>query len=75
MRRVEDAIEEAESVDARLAAYDEMICHIRQAMEEMETKNKRITVATENNKTLLHELDNMIVSILIILSPKGVLDA
>lgn len=61
MRKVEEAIDEADQVDARLATYDDIICHIRDAMEEMETKNARIAVATKNNVTLLQELDYIIV--------------
>ncbi|XP_067000465.2 exocyst complex component 1 isoform X2 [Anabrus simplex] len=57
---IEAAIGEAERVEARLDAYDEVLCHIRDTMEKMEEKNLLIEVANRNNQKLLAELGQVI---------------
>ncbi|KAJ9582030.1 hypothetical protein L9F63_003613 [Diploptera punctata] len=60
MVQIEAAIGEAEQVEARLDAYDEVLCHIRDTMEKMEEKNLLIEVANRNNQKLLAELEQVI---------------
>ncbi|KAK7871620.1 hypothetical protein R5R35_001807 [Gryllus longicercus] len=60
MVQIEAAIAEAEKVEARLDAYDEVLCHIRDTMEKMEEKNLLMEVACRNNQKLLDELDQVI---------------
>lgn len=62
MLQIEAAIQEAERVESRLDAYDEILSHIRETMEKMKEKNLLIEIADNNNKKLLHELEQVIVS-------------
>jgi len=63
MQQLESAIAEAERVEERLDAYDEILRHVRDAMEKMEEKNMLITIANINNQKLLVELENVIVRV------------
>lgn len=62
MDKLQEAIVEAEKVEAQLDSYDEILRHIRDTMEEMEEKNLLIEIANKNNQKLLVELENIIVS-------------
>lgn len=61
MQKLEEAIMEAERVEAQLDSYDGILRHIRDTMEKMEEKNLLIEVANKNNQKLLVELENIIV--------------
>lgn len=67
MEKLEEAISESEKVEAQLDSYDEILRHIRDTMEEMEEKNLLIEIANKNSQKLLTELENIIVSIIILL--------
>ncbi|KAK6637036.1 hypothetical protein RUM43_010710 [Polyplax serrata] len=60
MDKLQEAIVEAEKVEAQLDSYDEILRHIRDTMEEMEEKNLLIEIANKNNQKLLVELENII---------------
>lgn len=61
MLQIEKGIEEAEKLEARLNAYDEILCHIRDTMEKMEEKNTMIEIANKNNLKLKTDLENIVV--------------
>lgn len=60
MDQIETAIAEANRVEARLDAYDEILCHVRDTMEKMGEKNAMIEVANNNNIKLLSELERLV---------------
>ncbi|XP_059608782.1 exocyst complex component 1 [Phlebotomus argentipes] len=60
MEQIETAIAEAERVEERLDAYDEILCHIRDTMEKMGEKNTMIEVANANNIKLMGELERIV---------------
>lgn len=60
MEQIETAIAEAERVEERLDAYDEILCHIRDTMEKMGEKNTMIEVANANNIKLMVELERIV---------------
>lgn len=60
MEQIETAIAEANRVEARLDAYDEILCHVRDTMEKMGEKNTMIEVANNNNVKLLSELERLV---------------
>lgn len=60
MTQIELAITEADRVETRLNEYDEILCHVRDAMEKMGEKNAMIEVANNNNIKLLNELDGLV---------------
>lgn len=63
MEQIETAIVEANRVEARLDAYDEILCHVRDTMEKMGEKNAMIEVANNNNIKLLSELERLVVQL------------
>lgn len=63
MKQLEVAEEEASMIEQRLAEYDEVLYNVREAIQSVEHKNSLIAIAAQNNKKLLSELDNIIVSI------------
>lgn len=63
MGLMEAAINEADKIEAKLDGYDKILCHVRDTMEKMETKNKVIEMANKNNQKLHVELENIVVSI------------
>lgn len=63
MEQIETAIAEANRVEARLDAYDEILCHVRDTMEKMGEKNAMIEVANNNNIKLLSELDRLVMQL------------
>lgn len=62
MTQIEVALSEVEVVESRLNMYEEVISHVRDALEKMEEKNSLINVVNGNNQKLLAELENVIVS-------------
>lgn len=62
MQLLEAAIGEADKIEAKLDEYDKILCHVRDTMEKMETKNKFIEMANKNNHKLLMELEKIVVS-------------
>ncbi|KAF2900398.1 hypothetical protein ILUMI_05792 [Ignelater luminosus] len=60
MEQLETAITEADKIEKRLDTYDEILRHVRDAMEKMEKKTSMITIANRNNLHLLHELENIV---------------
>lgn len=60
MDQIETAIAEANRVESRLDAYDEILCHVRDTMEKMGEKNAMIEVANNNNIKLLSELERLV---------------
>lgn len=65
MEQLETAITEADKIEKRLDMYDEILRHVRDAMEKMEKKTSMITIANRNNLHLLHELENIVVRMLV----------
>lgn len=63
VKQLEVAEEEASMIEQRLAEYDEVLYNVREAIQSVEHKNSLIAIAAQNNKKLLSELDNIIVSI------------
>lgn len=63
MVRIEEAINEAEKVEKRLDAYDEILCHVRDTMEKMGEKNQMIEIANTNNVRLLQELEKVVMQL------------
>lgn len=63
MEQLQVAIDEADSLEKQLDAYDEILCHVRDTMEKMEKKNSMISIANGNNELLLHVLENIVVLI------------
>lgn len=63
MEQIETAIGEANRVEARLDAYDEILCHVRDTMEKMGEKNTMIEVANNNNIKLLSELERLVMQL------------
>lgn len=63
MEQIETAIAEANRVEARLDAYDEILCHVRDTMEKMGEKNAMIEVANNNNIKLLSELERLVMQL------------
>lgn len=61
MEQLETAINEADKIEQRLDSYDEILRHVRDAMEKMEKKNSMISIANRNNLQLLQELENIVV--------------
>ncbi|KRT84140.1 hypothetical protein AMK59_2431 [Oryctes borbonicus] len=60
MEQLEMAIEEVTKIETRLDAYDEILCHVRNSMENMEKKNSMIGIANRNNILLLKKLENIV---------------
>ncbi|KAF5308647.1 hypothetical protein FQR65_LT06108 [Abscondita terminalis] len=60
MEQIETAINEADKIEERLDSYDEILKHVRDAMETMEKKNSMISIANKNNLHLLKELENIV---------------
>uniref|UniRef100_A0AAG5DWE7 Exocyst complex component Sec3 PIP2-binding N-terminal domain-containing protein n=1 Tax=Anopheles atroparvus TaxID=41427 RepID=A0AAG5DWE7_ANOAO len=63
MVRIEQAINEAEKVEKRLDAYDEILCHVRDTMEKMGEKNQMIEIANTNNVRLHQELEKVVLQL------------
>lgn len=62
MNQIEAALTEVDVVETRLNVYEEVISHVRDALEKMEEKNSMINIVNCNNQKLLAELENVIVS-------------
>lgn len=62
MTQIEAALSEVDVVESRLNVYEEVISHVRDALEKMEEKNSLINIVNCNNQKLLAELENVIVS-------------
>ncbi|CAO1376976.1 unnamed protein product [Diamesa hyperborea] len=60
MLQIDSAIDDVETVEKRLDEYEEIMCHIRDAMEKMGEKNAMIEIANSNNIKLLQELDKVV---------------
>uniref|UniRef100_A0A1Y1MFS9 Exocyst complex component Sec3 PIP2-binding N-terminal domain-containing protein n=1 Tax=Photinus pyralis TaxID=7054 RepID=A0A1Y1MFS9_PHOPY len=60
MEQLETAIEEADKIEQRLDSYDDILKHVKDAMEKMEKKNSMIGIANKNNLHLLNELENIV---------------
>nr|XP_018898430.1 PREDICTED: exocyst complex component 1 isoform X2 [Bemisia tabaci] len=60
MRQIDTALEQVSKVEAQLQSYDDVLCHIRTAMDKMEEKNTLIAIANKNNHKLLMELENIV---------------
>nr|XP_022906729.1 exocyst complex component 1 [Onthophagus taurus] len=60
MEQLDVAIEEAEKIEQRLDGYDEILCHVKNTMEEMEKKNSKIAIASRNNILLFNELEKIV---------------
>lgn len=60
MTQMEMAIEEADKIERRLDAYDQIFNSVRETMEKMDKKNSMISVANKNNLELLKELENVV---------------
>ncbi|KAK4883341.1 hypothetical protein RN001_006660 [Aquatica leii] len=60
MDQLETAINEADKIEERLDSYDEILKHVRDAMEKMEKKNSMISIANKNNLHLLKELEMVV---------------
>ncbi|KAF5273489.1 hypothetical protein FQA39_LY07506 [Lamprigera yunnana] len=60
MAQLEMAIDEADKIEQKLDSYDEILKHVRDAMEKMEKKNSMISIANKNNLHLLKELENIV---------------
>lgn len=61
MEQLEMAISEVTKIETRLDTYDEILCHVRNSMENMEKKNSMIAIANRNNTLLLKKLENIVV--------------
>lgn len=61
MTQIEAALSEVNVVETRLNMYEEVISHVRDALEKMEEKNSLINIVNGNNQKLLAELENVIV--------------
>lgn len=59
MQQLELSINEADRLENQLDIYDEILCHVRDTMEKMETKNSMISVANANNQLLMQDLENL----------------
>ncbi|KAK5650695.1 hypothetical protein RI129_001724 [Pyrocoelia pectoralis] len=60
MEQLETAIDEADKIEQRLDSYDDILKHVKDAMEKMEKKNSMISIANRNNLRLLNELENIV---------------
>ncbi|KAI4458170.1 sec3/syntaxin-related [Holotrichia oblita] len=60
MEQLEMAINEVTKIETRLDTYDEILCHVRNSMENMEKKNSMIAIANRNNTLLLKKLENIV---------------
>ncbi|XP_034249053.1 exocyst complex component 1 isoform X2 [Thrips palmi] len=60
MTQIEAALTEVDVVETRLNMYEEVISHVRDALEKMEEKNSMINIVNCNNQKLLAELENVI---------------
>ncbi|XP_023018204.1 exocyst complex component Sec3 [Leptinotarsa decemlineata] len=60
MDQLEEAINEADRLETQLTSYDEILCHVRDTMENMEFKNSTISIANKNNQWLMRELENVV---------------
>ncbi|KAG5890878.1 hypothetical protein JTB14_002821 [Gonioctena quinquepunctata] len=63
MNQLEEAINEADRLESQLTAYDEILCHVKDTMENMELKNSTISIVNKNNQWLLQELENIAVQL------------
>lgn len=60
LEQIEEAIAEANRVEARFDEYEEILGHVRDTMEKMGEKNTMIEVANNNNINLLSELERLV---------------
>lgn len=63
MEQLEATILQAELIETRIDAYDEILCHIRDTMEKMEEKNAMIEIANNNSIKLQQELEKVIIQL------------
>lgn len=58
--QLEQSIEEAENIENRLGAYDQILNSVRDTMKKMDKKNHIISIANKNNCCLLQELESIV---------------
>lgn len=63
LEQIEEAIAEANRVEARFDEYEEILGHVRDTMEKMGEKNSMIEVANNNNINLMGELERLILQL------------